>query len=259
MRRSALGCAIALAVAGAATAPSVAAPAKPQKPAAVSKFLQPGELDPAQLLPPPPADGSPEALAEIAELHRLEVTARTPQRFALAKHDDEFEDVTSIAAPLGSAFDLKALPATAALFADLRTEDSIAAKRFKAYFQRTRPRVADPTLNPCKGGEGADASKTAYPSGHATMGYAAAAVLANLMPQDAGVIQARAADYAESRLICEAHYRRDIEAGHVLGVALVAELMTKPAFRQELEAARAELALSLANRHRDPKARLSAQ
>ena len=247
MPRRVTGLFLALTVAGAAIAPSVAAPApsfaapaKPPKPAAVSKFLEPGELDPAQILPPPPADGSPEALAEIAELHRLEA-ARTPDRFALARHDDEFEDVTSIAAPLGAAFDLEKLPATARLFADLRIEDSVAAKRFKAYFHRTRPRVADPTLNPCKGGEGADTSKTAYPSGHSTMGYAAAAVLSNLMPGNAQVIQARAADYAESRLICEAHYRRDIEGGHVLGVALVAELMTKPAFRAELEAARAEL------------------
>ncbi|MGZ6037565.1 MAG: phosphatase PAP2 family protein [Phenylobacterium sp.] len=243
MRTSVAGLLLAATVAGAVATPLAAASAqsaKPTKPAAVSKFLEPGELDPALLLPPPPADGSPEALAEIAELHRLE-TARTPERFALAKHDDEFEDVTSIAMPLGPAFDLSRLPATAVLFADVRTEDNVAAKRFKAYFKRTRPRVADPTLNPCKGGEGADTSKTAYPSGHATMGYAAAAVLSNLMPGNAQVIQARAADYAESRLICEAHYRRDIEAGHVLGVALAAELMTKPAFRAELEAARAEL------------------
>jgi acid phosphatase (class A) len=244
MRQGAVAAGLSLLLALGAAAPALGQAAgkaaKPPKPAAVSKFLDPGELDPAQLLPPPPADGSPEALAEIAELHRLEA-ARTPERFALAKHDDEFEDVTSIAMPLGPAFDLTRLPATAALFADLRTEDSVAAKRFKAYFQRTRPRVADPTLNPCKGGEGADTSKAAYPSGHSTMGYAAAAVLSNLMPGNAQLIQARAADYAESRLICEAHYRRDIEAGHVLGVALVAELMTKPKFRAELEAARTEL------------------
>jgi acid phosphatase (class A) len=61
------------------------------------------------------------------------------------------------------------------------------------------------------------------------------------MPGNAPAIHARAADFAESRLVCEAHYRRDIEAGHVLGVTIVAELMTKPRFREELEAARAEL------------------
>lgn len=72
-------------------------------------------------------------------------------------------------------------------------------------------------------------------------GYAAAAALSQHLSGNAQIIQARAADYAESRLVCGAHYRRDIEAGHVLGVALLSALMTKPAFRAELEAARAEL------------------
>ena len=61
------------------------------------------------------------------------------------------------------------------------------------------------------------------------------------MPGNAQIVLARASDYAESRLVCGAHYRRDIEGGHVLGAALVAELMTKPAFRAELESAWAEL------------------
>jgi acid phosphatase (class A) len=210
--------------------------AKTAKPAAASKFLAPGELDPALLLPPPPSDGSPAARDEIAELHRIEA-ARTPARFAQAKRDDKLEDVTAIADVLGPGFNLGRNPATAALFADLRKEDSAAAKRAKSYFMRTRPWHADPTLNPCNR---SDAIKSAYPSGHATMGYAAASVLAQLYPEKSQVILARAADYAESRLVCGAHYRRDIEGGHVLGVALVMELMTKPAFRAEFEAARAE-------------------
>jgi acid phosphatase (class A) len=231
-----LGLALALTAAGAAMSPCVAASA-PKKPGlTASKFLQPGELDPAQLLPRPPGDDSPETKAELAELHRIEA-ARTPERFELAKHDDEFEDVTSIAAPLGPAFDLARFPATAALFEDVRLEDEFAGKRFKSFFARPRPDVLDPSLNPCERENG----KNSYPSGHSTIGYSAATVLSELMPGNAQVIQARAAEFAESRLVCGAHYRRDIEAGHVLGVALALELMKKPKFREELEAARAEL------------------
>lgn len=207
------------------------------KPPAVSKFLSPSELDPAIFLPPPASDGTPETLAELAELHRIE-NERTPERFARAKHDDELEDVRAIADVLGPAFDLGRFPATAQLFADLRNEDSVAAKRAKAFFRRTRPWHADPSLNPCNK---SDAVKSAYPSGHSTMGYASAEVLANLMPGNAQIILARATDYAASRLVCGAHYRSDLEGGHVLATALVAELMAKPAFRTELEAARAEL------------------
>jgi len=55
------------------------------------------------------------------------------------------------------------------------------------------------------------------------------------------VILAHTTDYVESRLVCGVHYRSDLQAGQVLGNVLVARLMTKPEFRAEMEAARAEL------------------
>ena len=68
-------------------------PAAP-KPAAVSKFLSPGDLDPALLLPPPPRDDAPAAVEGRAELHRV-AAVRTAERLEQAKHDDEVEDVRS--------------------------------------------------------------------------------------------------------------------------------------------------------------------
>jgi acid phosphatase (class A) len=197
------------------------------KPAATSRFLQPGDLDPALVLPPPPKDDDPAAVEGRAELHRI-AAARTPERLAQAKADDELEDVRAIAAPLGPAFSLERFPATAKLFADLRSEDSVAAKRAKAYFKRERPFFYDHALDVCD-------------DAHDTMAWSASAVLANLMPGNAQVILAHTSDYVESRLVCGVHYRSDLEAGHVLGTALVARLMTKPAFAAEVDAARAEL------------------
>jgi acid phosphatase (class A) len=239
IRRSApLAMGVLLLAGGAPTAWAQPAPAPAAaKPAPVSKFLSPGDLDPTLLLPPPPKDDAPAALEGRAELHRI-AAARTPGRLAQARRDDEVEDVTAIADVLGPAFNLERLPATAKLFADLRKEDSVAAKRAKAYFKRERPFLNDRALDVCDDGHDV---KNSYPSGHATMGYAAAAVLAQLAPGKAQLVLARASDYAESRLVCGVHYRADIEAGQVLGNALVAELMTKPDFRAELEAARAEL------------------
>jgi acid phosphatase (class A) len=222
----------------AGTASLVQAQPAPAKAPAVSKFLSPGDLDPALLLPPPPKDDAPAAVEGRAELHRIAASARTPERLAQAKHDDEVEDVTAIVGVLGPAFDLGRFPATAKLFADLRNEDSIAAKQAKAYFKRERPFLNDPDLDVC---DDRHDVKNSYPSGHATMAFAAATVLTELMPGNAQVILARASDYTESRLICGVHYRADIDAGEVLGSLLVAKLMTKPAFQAELEAARAEL------------------
>ena len=211
-------------------------PAAP-KPVPVSRFLAPGDLDPTTLLPPPPKDMAPAAVEGRAELRRI-AAGRTRARLAQARRDDEIEDVRAIADVLGPAFSLERLPATARLFADLRVEDAIAAKQAKAFFKRERPFLYDHALDVCDDGHD---QKNSYPSGHATMGYAAAAVLANLMPGNAQVILARASDYAESRLYCGVHYRSDLEAGQVLGSVLVQKLMTKPDFQAELEAARAEL------------------
>jgi acid phosphatase (class A) len=230
-----LSLAVLLVAGGAGLADAQPAPAKAP---AVSKFLSPGDFDPALLLPPPPRDDGPAAVEGRAELHRIAAAARTPERLAQAKHDDEVEDVRSIADVLGPAFDLARFPATAKLFADLRNEDSVAAKQAKAFFKRERPWLNDRDLDVC---DDRTDVKNSYPSGHATMGYAAAAVLANLMPGNAQVILARATDYAESRLICGVHYRGDVEAGQVLGNVLVARLMTRPAFVAEVETARAEL------------------
>jgi acid phosphatase (class A) len=228
-----LGLAAALAVGGAKAQPLPAAP----KPAPVSRFLSPGDLDATTLLPPPPKDLTPAAVEGRAELHRI-AASRTPERLAQARRDDEIEDVRAIADVLGPAFNLERLPASARLFADLRVEDAIAAKQAKAFFKRERPFFFDRSLDVCDDGHD---QKNSYPSGHATMGYAAAAVLANLMPGNAQVILARASDYAESRLYCGVHYRSDLEAGQVLGSVLVQKLMAKPAFQTEMEAARAEL------------------
>lgn len=157
---------------------------------------------------------------------------------AQAKHDDEVEDVRSIVDVFGPAFDLQRFPATARLFEDLHNEESIAVKQAKAHFKRERPFHAEPALDACDDGHDV---KNSYPSGHAIMGYSAAAVLANLMPGNAQAILARASDYAESRLVCGVHYRGDVDASQVLGNVVVARLMAKPAFVAEVEAARAEL------------------
>lgn len=207
------------------------------KPATMSKFLAPGDLDPALLLPPPPKDDAPAAIEGRAELRRI-AASRTAERLAQARRDDAAEDVTAFAEVLGPAFNLERLPATARLFADLRKEDSAAAKRAKAYFKRERPFHYDRTLDVC---DDAHDVKNSYPSGHATMGYSAAAVLAQLAPGKAQAVLARAADYADSRLVCGVHYRADIDAGQVLGNVLVAKLLTKPAFVAEVDAAAAEL------------------
>ena len=52
---------------------------------------------------------------------------------------------------------------------------------------------------------------------------------------------ARANFYAENRLVCGMHFRRDIVAGEVLGTAVALTLMHDADFKAEFDAAEQEL------------------
>lgn len=227
----ALAAALGLArVAAAADAPPPPAPR-------VLAYLTADDIDPARLLPPPPIDGSAQALAEVAELRRI-AAAATPDRWARAKWDNDNEDGTIFQSAIAAGYDLKALPATARLLDEVRNEESIASSRAKVLFKRNRPWIVDPSLKTCSRDE---KPQTSYPSGHTTMAFAMAVVLAQAMPDIAPQIMSRAGDYAESRLVCGMHYRADIVGGQTLGTAVAVQMLHNPAFQADLAAATAEL------------------
>lgn len=226
----ALAGALALALAGLAQA----ADAPQQK---TLHFLDPSQIDPSRLLPPPPADGSPANKAELDELRRI-ATETTPERWDQAQWDADNENGTIFQSALAPGFDLNALPATAHLLADVRNDEAIAAAKAKDYFKRTRPWVLDDALKTC---DRKDAPQSSYPSGHATMAFSMAVVLADVMPDNAAQIMGRARDYAFSRLVCAAHWRSDIEGGQALGSEVGVELLQNPKFHDELVAAHNEL------------------
>jgi acid phosphatase (class A) len=207
-------------------------------PATAAPFLlSPSDYDPKSLLPPPPQEGSQAAIAELAELDRIQ-SQRSPEEFARADHDFRTRDGSIFAAAIGPTFVLSKLPATARLLQNVQNEEDAAASVAKDYFGRTRPWIVDPSLNSCSK---EDPPQSAYPSGHSTMAYAMAVVLASLLPEKAPAIMARAADYAENRLVCGMHRRRDIQSGQVLGTVVAELLLRKPRFRKKFEAARSEL------------------
>lgn len=205
-----------------------------------ASLLSPADLDPAQVLPPPPAPHSAQAEAELAELRAIE-NARTPERLAAARLDGKTRNASIFAAAIGPAFDLSKLPATARLMAAVRASENDAADRAKAHFRRPRPWVVAPDLKGCPGGT-ADGTWSSYPSGHTTMAFSMGAVLARLLPAKASAIMARAAAYGESRIVCERHFRSDVTGGEALGLQVADRLMANAQFRSDFDAARAELA-----------------
>lgn len=201
-------------------------------------LLSAADLDPQAVLPPPPAAGSAQAAAELAELHAME-QRRTAAEIAAAKLDGETKNPTIFADVLGPSFDLAKLPATKQLFEMVRATEKGAVDRGKDEFKRPRPWIVDPTLQSCaKDSE----PLSSYPSGHTSMAFSMAGVLARLVPDKANAIMARAARYGETRIVCEQHFRSDVTAGEALGLLIADRLMSKPDFRAAFDAARRELA-----------------
>jgi len=205
--------------------------------AANAALLEPSQVDASRFLPPPPVADSVEEKAEFAELRAIAARS-TPQMRATAKHDAEDESPDIFNAAIG--FDVAAKPATFKLLQMVVEEEDGDSKAAKAFFHRDRPYAVDPSLKTCtpvKPGK----APTSYPSGHSSLAFSMGVVLASLVPEKSQAILARAAEYAERRLVCGVHFRSDIVAGQQFGTVLALKLMQNPQFQAQMDIARAEL------------------
>ena len=85
-----------------------------------------------------------------------------------------------------------------------------------------------------------------YPSGHTSIGWAWALVLAEASPDRSEAVLARGRAFGESRVVCNVHWESDVIEGRFIGAATVARLHAEPDFVADLEAAKAELAAARA-------------
>jgi len=112
----------------------------------------------------------------------------------------------------------------------------------KKHYQRKRPFIVNeqPVCTPDS--REFLVANGSYPSGHAAIGWVWALILGEIAPEQADAIFARGRSFGESRIICNVHWHSDVVAGRFIGAAAVARLHADPAFRAELEAAKAEVA-----------------
>jgi acid phosphatase (class A) len=226
----------ALGTACSATPPPLASPDRGTARAAASSIHL------TQLLPDPYPTGSAEARAELEQMLAIQAE-RTPARVALARADAD-ASVFRFADALGSpaAFVPERLPRVAALFAEVLNDEGVVVGEAKDRFDRSRPCRVEPRLTPVL----ACPPNASYPSGHAAFGFAAALVLADMLPEKRAAILERARVFAQSRVVAGVHYPSDIEAGRVAGILVAAFLFASPQFRAEEAAARRELRTALA-------------
>lgn len=195
-----------------------------------------GEVDFNALLAPPPAVDSILDESDRRAIERFQ--AVDDARRHIAEEDDQtvyprFEEA------FGQRIDRKS---TAALVVLLnRTFRGVSATAFAAKEQFSRPRpyqrgesvAPKPEAHPMQG--------SSYPSGHSAYGWAVAMVLARVAPDRALALMARAAEYAQSRLICGVHFPSDVFAGQTMAAAVLSRLDASSEFQADLARAKAEL------------------
>jgi acid phosphatase (class A) len=246
--RSAALALLALALAGCSTSPARAPAAPAPEQAASGKAI--GYLAAAavpaslQLLPAPPAEGSPGQALDQA-VNREALALRGSARWQQAARDADLSfpaGAGQFACALGVPIDAQRTPHLYTLLERSRIDASAATKAAKNHYRRPRPFMLNqlPVCTPDD--EDGLRHSGSYPSGHSAIGWAWALILGEIAPDRADALIARGRNYGESRLVCNVHWQSDVLAGRFMGAATVARLHADPAFRADLEGARREIA-----------------
>ncbi|MEB3767509.1 phosphatase PAP2 family protein [Acinetobacter sp. MD2] len=208
-------------------------------------FLQPNQFaDSLQILPPPPAYDSVDFLRDKAAYDQARSLVGTA-RWQQAAIDADLSD-TNIGKPFSQALgvDISATntPITYDLLRKLRTDSgNYATKAAKEHYMRLRPFVFF-NSHSCTPNDETNLSKNgSYPSGHTTIGWSSALILAEIRPERQNEILKRGYDFGQSRVICGMHWQSDVDAGRITGAATVARLHADPDFMKQLTAAKREI------------------
>jgi len=202
-------------------------------------------IDSLALLPLPPEVGSIAFLNDQAMYEKGRLL-RATARGKLAAEDANLSAggvANAFSAAFGSPITEKDAPALHKLLTNM-IEDAgdLATRGAKEKYMRIRP-FAFYGVSTCNTTEQDKLSKNgSYPSGHTSIGWATALVLAEINPQRQNEILKRGYELGESRVICGYHWQSDVDAARIVGSAVVATLHTNPAFQQQLQKAKDEFA-----------------
>lgn len=211
--------------------------------------LAPGYLDreglPLRLalLGAPPAEGSA-ALARDEEAHRAALSLKGSAREKLAATDAELAfpaPANAFACALGTDISEKRTPHLYTLMQRVLTDAGGSTYAGKNAWNRTRPFVVHDEGTCLKSMEPLLRTDGSWPSGHSAAGWAWGLVLAEVQPARATEVLARGLAFGQSRVICNAHWQSDVDAGRIMGAATVATLHTNPVFEEDLAAAKGEV------------------
>jgi acid phosphatase (class A) len=209
-------------------------------------FLQAGDVASSlNLLPAPPQAGSilwlnDEAQYQWGKLQRD--TPRGDQAAADARvNGDGVPNAFSEA--FGVNISKETSPEIYKLIINMREDaGDLATREAKNHYMRIRP-FAYYKENTCNPEQQKELSTNgSYPSGHTSIGWATALVLAEINTNRQNEILKRGYEMGQSRVICGYHFQSDVDAARLVASAVVARLHANKNFMKQLEKAKTEFA-----------------
>lgn len=215
------------------------------RPGMLAGYLPAAERpDSLKLLPPPPAPGSA-AQAADTEMASKQMALRGTARWQQAVADAELrfpQAAGAFSCALGAPISEQDTPRLVLLLRRSLVDVGLSTYGAKDHYQRPRPFMANgqPLCTP----DDADKLRKdgSYPSGHNAAGWGWALILSELAPDRTDALLARGLAFGQSRLVCNAHWQSDAQAGRLMGAAAVARLHADPVFQADMAAARQEIA-----------------
>lgn len=202
-----------LVMAGSAQAQEIESPPAPAGTPKAKPYLAVGTINYRLVSPSPPIVGSVQDQADHDSVFQ-EQSAANDARLKIATDDANYV-YARFADALGHTVDRASMPLTVHLLNRAIYDVSRPAFEAKQAVGRPRPFQRFQLLKVCGDGkvpmpEPHPTTGSSYPSGHSAYGWTTALILAQVAPDRAPEILARASEYAESRLICGMHFPSDI-------------------------------------------------
>jgi acid phosphatase (class A) len=211
-------------------------------------FLAPATLPNAiATIPPAPKEGDARNALDwdiFVKTRALEGS----DRWAMAKSDDSYKPadlLKDFSCAVGVTLTPENSPTLLSIIGRSTIDAGMAAEAAKQLYRRDRPFLHNPG-NICIDRNGGIAKSFDYPSGHASLGWTAGLVVAQLSPETATQVLARGRAYGESRVVCGVHNMSAVEAGRTNAAGVFAALQGSAEYRDALDKARAELAAARA-------------
>ncbi|MEP9368911.1 phosphatase PAP2 family protein [Xanthobacter sp. VNH20] len=198
-------------------------------------YVRLDQVDLTRILAPAPAADSPAAREDIKILLDIQ-SVRTPDLVALANADVD-RTLSRFSEVMGADLSKEKAPLANALVDKAWANARPIVDAAKAYWKRTRPNLANADIKLVVPAE----TTPSYPSGHATYGTLTAIILANMVPEKATAIHLRGIAFGFSRLVGGIHYPSDVEASHIAGAVIAAQMMDNPQFNADLAKATTEV------------------